>query len=185
MIKKRINKLRNKFVKYGIDGYVVPKNDEFFSEYSNKDRLKFISNFTGSAGYAIILKKKSLTKENDETRYSVSLSYKENFINQISKTLIFEFMEINHYDGEAAHDRSYFTSSLGLKLYPWSFDTSYQFIDNDATEEDEGADGKILQISVGYNFSNKTQLTFGFKRADEELEVTERFGLGLRHAFEL
>ena len=56
MIKKRINKLRGKFIKYGIDGYVVPKNDEFFSEYSNKERLKFISNFSGSAGYAVILK---------------------------------------------------------------------------------------------------------------------------------
>ena len=59
MIKKRINKLRSKFIKYGIDGYVVPKNDEFFSEYSNKDRLKFISNFTGSAGYAVILKNRN------------------------------------------------------------------------------------------------------------------------------
>ena len=59
MIKKRIKKLRNQFIKYGIDGYVVPKNDEFFSEYSNKDRLKFISNFTGSAGYAVILKNRN------------------------------------------------------------------------------------------------------------------------------
>ena len=59
MIKKRINKLRSKFINYGIDGYVVPKNDEFFSEYSNKDRLKFISNFTGSAGYAVILKNRN------------------------------------------------------------------------------------------------------------------------------
>ena len=60
MIKKRINKLRALFNNYGIDGYVVPKNDEFFSEYSNKNRLEFISNFTGSAGYAVILKKKKL-----------------------------------------------------------------------------------------------------------------------------
>ncbi len=59
MIKERINKLRGKFIKYGIDGYVVPKNDEFFSEYSNKDRLKFISNFTGSAGYAVILQNRN------------------------------------------------------------------------------------------------------------------------------
>ena len=58
MIKERINKLRKQFKNYRIDGYVIPKNDEFFSEYTNKDRLKFISNFTGSAGYAIILKKK-------------------------------------------------------------------------------------------------------------------------------
>ena len=59
MIKKRINKLRNQFRNYGIDGYVIPKNDEFFSEYSNIDRLKFISNFTGSMGYAVILKNKN------------------------------------------------------------------------------------------------------------------------------
>ena len=58
MTNEKINRIRKQFKNYGIDGYVVPKNDEFFSEYTNKDRLKFISNFTGSAGYAIILKKK-------------------------------------------------------------------------------------------------------------------------------
>ena len=59
MIKERISKLRDKFEDFNIDGYVIPKNDEFFSEYSQKDRLKTISNFTGSAGYAIILRKKN------------------------------------------------------------------------------------------------------------------------------
>ena len=59
MIKERIFKLRQKFKEFNIDGYVIPKNDEFFSEYSQKDRLKTISNFTGSAGYAIILRKKN------------------------------------------------------------------------------------------------------------------------------
>ena len=58
MIKKRIQKLINRFDKYKIDGYVIPKNDEFFSEYSINDRLKTISNFTGSAGYSVILKDK-------------------------------------------------------------------------------------------------------------------------------
>ncbi len=59
MIKARIRKLRDQFEKLKIDGYVIPKNDEFFSEYSKIDRLKIISNFSGSAGYAIILKKKN------------------------------------------------------------------------------------------------------------------------------
>ena len=36
MIKKRLDELKKKFVLLGIDGYVVPKNDEFFSEYSQK-----------------------------------------------------------------------------------------------------------------------------------------------------
>ena len=35
----------------------MPKNDEYFSEYAKNDRLKKISNFSGSAGIAVILKK--------------------------------------------------------------------------------------------------------------------------------
>ena len=57
MTLNRIKILREKFKKFEIDGYIVPKNDEFFSEYAQNDRLKNISNFTGSAGLAIILKK--------------------------------------------------------------------------------------------------------------------------------
>ena len=56
---KNIKILRSKFKKYNIDGYIVPKNDDFFTEYSKINRLKIISNFTGSAGVAIILKKKN------------------------------------------------------------------------------------------------------------------------------
>jgi hypothetical protein len=41
--------------------------------------------------------------------------YKEKFSEGISKTFIIEYMNIDHYDGEEAHDRSYFTSSLGFK----------------------------------------------------------------------
>jgi len=55
-MKKELSILKNKFKKYNIDGYVVPKNDEFFGEHSNTDHLKTISNFTGSAGIAVILK---------------------------------------------------------------------------------------------------------------------------------
>jgi Xaa-Pro aminopeptidase len=56
---KKIQILRNKFKKYNIDGYVVPKNDDYFTEYSKINRLKIISNFSGSAGLAIILKNKN------------------------------------------------------------------------------------------------------------------------------
>ena len=59
MIKNKIKILREKFKKFEIDGYIVSKNDEYFSEYAKNDRLKNISNFSGSAGVAIILKKKN------------------------------------------------------------------------------------------------------------------------------
>jgi len=59
MITNRIKELKERFREFQIDGYIVPKNDEFFSEYAANDRLRNISNFTGSAGLAIILKKKN------------------------------------------------------------------------------------------------------------------------------
>jgi len=57
----KIKKLRKFFKSFTIDGYLIPKNDEYFNEYVNesRDRLKFISNFSGSAGFAIILKNKN------------------------------------------------------------------------------------------------------------------------------
>jgi len=57
----RIKKLRNFFKPFKIDGYLVPKNDEYFNEYVNQssDRLKFISNFSGSAGFGMILRNKN------------------------------------------------------------------------------------------------------------------------------
>ena len=56
-----MNKFKKLFSKYKIDGYIVPKNDEYFNEYipAHKDRLKFISNFSGSAGFAILFKNKN------------------------------------------------------------------------------------------------------------------------------
>ena len=61
MIENKIKILKKKFKKLKIDGYIIPKNDEYFSEYAKNDRLKNISNFSGSAGIAIILKKKKIT----------------------------------------------------------------------------------------------------------------------------
>ncbi len=57
-MKNNIKKLEELIIAHDLDGYIVPKNDEFFSEYANPDRLKKISNFTGSAGLAIILNNK-------------------------------------------------------------------------------------------------------------------------------
>ena len=54
MIKKKIQKLRELIKFNNLDGYVIPKNDAYFSEFSRPDRLKTISNFSGSEGFAIV-----------------------------------------------------------------------------------------------------------------------------------
>ena len=58
---EKIKKFKKILKKIGFDGYVVPKNDEFFCEYieNYNDRLKYISNFSGSYGIALILKNKN------------------------------------------------------------------------------------------------------------------------------
>tara|TARA_B100001093_G_C26852061_1_gene1025554 strand:- start:2445 stop:4163 length:1719 start_codon:yes stop_codon:yes gene_type:complete len=58
---EKIEKLKKFFKQEKISGYIVPKNDEFFSENipDHNDRLNFISNFTGSYGFALILKDKN------------------------------------------------------------------------------------------------------------------------------
>ena len=51
-----INKIK-KFIKdNNLDGYIVPKNDNYFTEYSKINNLYKVSNFTGSAGFALVLK---------------------------------------------------------------------------------------------------------------------------------
>ena len=54
-------KALKKFLKEQIDGYLIPKNDKFFCEYVSdyNDRLKYITNFSGSFGFSVILKKKN------------------------------------------------------------------------------------------------------------------------------
>ena len=58
---EKIRRIKYLLKKNGLDGYLIPKNDEFFGEYvsDNKDNLKLISKFSGSYGFALILKKKN------------------------------------------------------------------------------------------------------------------------------
>ncbi len=54
-----INKIKKLIHEKNLDGYIVPKNDDYFTEYSKKNNLKLVANFTGSAGFALVLKKKN------------------------------------------------------------------------------------------------------------------------------
>ena len=88
MIKNNLKILKKKCKKFNIDGYIVTKNDEFFSEYSQKDRLKIISNFSGSAGYAIILKNKNYLFVDGRYTLQAKLESANNFkIVSLSKIL--------------------------------------------------------------------------------------------------
>ena len=54
-----INNIKKLIISNNLDGYLVPKNDQYFTEYSNISYLKQVSGFSGSAGFALILKNKN------------------------------------------------------------------------------------------------------------------------------
>ncbi len=54
-----MNNLKTFIEEKNLNGYIVPKNDEYFTEYSNNKNLSKLTAFTGSAGFALILKKKN------------------------------------------------------------------------------------------------------------------------------
>ncbi len=56
---KMTKEIREIIRKNELDGIIIPKNDTYFTEYSRSNILKNITNFSGSAGFAIILKKKN------------------------------------------------------------------------------------------------------------------------------
>ncbi len=110
-----IKKLRVQFSKYNLDGYIVPKNDEYFSEFSSRDRLNKISNFTGSAGYAVILKKKSYLFV--DSRYTIQAK-----IESGKKFEIIDYQKIINYkffkNLKIGLDPSLFTSGQIKKIFP-------------------------------------------------------------------
>ena len=56
---KILHEIKKLIKRHDLDAYIVPKNDEFFGEYAFPDRLKTISNFSGSAGFSIVTKDKN------------------------------------------------------------------------------------------------------------------------------
>ena len=54
-----IDKVKRFIKKNNIDGYIFPKNDIYFTEYSKINNLVKLTNFSGSAGFALILKNKN------------------------------------------------------------------------------------------------------------------------------
>ena len=53
---RRLQALRRELLRAGVDGFLVPRSDEYLGEYvpPSGERLAWISGFTGSAGLAIV-----------------------------------------------------------------------------------------------------------------------------------
>ena len=163
MILQKIKILRKKFKQYDIDGYIIPKNDEFFSEYSNKDRLKALSNFTGSAGYAVVLK--NINYLFVDTRYTIQakiesgnkfkiLDYEKIFNCKVFKNLVIGLDPTLF----TSHQIKKFFSNNKIKLIKENLIDNVVKLKNKNTKPYYSLDKKI----VGEDYKNKIKKIVGF-----------------------
>jgi Xaa-Pro aminopeptidase len=61
MSHSKLTKLRQELNKHGVDGFLIPSNDEFLGEYVAEyaARLKWLTGFSGSNGIAVVTKEKA------------------------------------------------------------------------------------------------------------------------------
>lgn len=106
-----LNKLKKALIKKNIDAYLVPKNDFFFNEFikTGNDRLRYVSNFTGSAGTALILHKKNYLFV--DGRYTLQAKQESGHlfnIIDISKINILSFIKKNYTNIKIGFDPNLF-----------------------------------------------------------------------------
>ncbi|MDC1485711.1 aminopeptidase P family N-terminal domain-containing protein [Pelagibacteraceae bacterium] len=117
MIKERILKLKKLISSYNLDGYIIPKNDAYFSEFASPDRLKIISNFDGSAGFAIILKNKNFLFVDGRYSLQAQIQSGKHFkIIEIPKFSLKKILKMSKKKLVLGFDPQLFTNSLLKKI---------------------------------------------------------------------
>jgi Xaa-Pro aminopeptidase len=138
-MEQNIYLLKARLQKENLVGFIIPSEDEFLSEYTGPhyNRLQWVSNFTGSAGTAVISSqsKSSFFTDGRYTLQAAKEVAKENFeIFQFSEKSIADWIKENFHEGASiGYDSRLFTEE---KL--------------DSLEED--LEGKYKLISYDYNF---------------------------------
>ena len=119
---KKMNKLiefKKHLISKNIDAYIIPKYDLFFSEelMESDERLKFISNFSGSAGWGVItashkLKSAIISDGRYQEQLKKEVSQKEFVILDGGLNKIIEFLN------SAVNSDSVSTNNTSLLLLP-------------------------------------------------------------------
>ncbi len=148
---KVLVKFKKVLKNYNLDAYLVPKNDEFFSEYAFPNRLKTISNFSGSAGFSIITS--SINYLFIDGRYLIQ--------SKIESGKYFRLIEIpysypkhilsNSKIKKIGYDPKLFTSTTLLRY----FENKFQLIPINQNLVDEVFQEKEKKINSFYKISDK------------------------------
>ncbi len=138
----RLELLRKEIQKQNLDGYILPRTDEFQGEFlaPYAERLKWLSGFTGSAGLAIILSDKAVVMSDGRYRLQLKDQVDNNLYDIKDNTKISAGQWLSQYAGQ------YFV----IGYDPWLY-TQKQISDIEDKVNDKGiklkaVDGNLIDL---------------------------------------
>jgi len=120
MKKNKLIKLRKELTINNIDGYIIPKNDEFFGEYVSpeKERLKYLTGFSGSAGQSLVLKKQAFLFVDGRYTLQAQKEVRKGFkVIQIHKTIPSDILRKNKQKLRIGFDPRIYSLASLINLY--------------------------------------------------------------------
>ena len=120
MKKNKLIKLRRELTINNIDGYIIPKNDEFFGEYVSpeKERLKYLTGFSGSAGQSLVLKKQAFLFVDGRYTLQAQKEVRKGFkVIQIHKTIPSDILRKNKQKLRIGFDPKIYSLASLINLY--------------------------------------------------------------------
>ncbi len=148
-----LKKFKKLLIDYNLDGYIIPKNDEYFSEYSKPNRLFQISKFSGSAGFAILTKNKNYLFVDGRYTLQAKLESGTNFkIIEIPKIFPFDLFKSNSFKKKIGFDPKLFTNRM-LKGY--FKDTCKLIPINNNFIDEVSIENKSKKINYFYNIKKE------------------------------
>ena len=120
MKKNKLIKLRRELTINNIDGYIIPKNDEFFGEYVSpeKERLKYLTGFSGSAGQSLVLKKQAYLFVDGRYTLQAQKEVRKGFkVIQIHKTIPSDILRKNKQKLRIGFDPRIYSLASLINLY--------------------------------------------------------------------
>ena len=120
MKKNKLIKLRRELTINNIDGYIIPKNDEFFGEYVSPkhERLKYLTGFSGSAGQSLVLKKQAFLFVDGRYTLQAQKEVRKDFkVIQIHKTIPSDIFRKNKQKLRIGFDPKIYSLASLINLY--------------------------------------------------------------------
>jgi Creatinase/Prolidase N-terminal domain. len=113
-----IIRIKNIIKKLHLNGYIVPKNNKFFTKYSKKNKLQILANFTRSAGFALILKNNNhLFFDEKYTIQAKKQSNKKFFIHEIPYVCPKNILKKKNTYRSIGFDPKFFTKYLCWEIF--------------------------------------------------------------------